>query len=128
MPPRLPLLIAAAALAAGCAATVAAPPDLVRRHSTPGEIIVPGRSTGAFRPEGGCIFFHYADRRHGRVAALFPPGALFSADRRTILLPNGDAIPLGARVSIALELPPNRPDVDRSCGPDPIEVLNLIDR
>jgi hypothetical protein len=63
-----------------------------------------------------------------RAAALFPPGTQLSDSRRSIILPNGQSIPFGQRVTIAAERPPNSAHLDQSCGSNPIKVLNLIEK
>lgn len=111
----------------GACATPVAPlgQEVVVRHYTPSEITVPGRSVGQFQAAGGCIFFHLASPRPP-IAALFPPGTRLSDDRQSIVLPNGQSIPFGQQITISAERPPNTPNVDQSCGPRPIQVLNLI--
>jgi hypothetical protein len=117
----------AAALLTGCAHPPAPPGEApIVRHYTPSEIIVGTRNSGRFEVVDGCIFFGF-DRRRWRKPALFPPGSRLSADRR-ILLPNGQSIAFGERVEIAFEAAPFRPNVDRTCGEDPIEVIERLNK
>ena len=117
-------LCTAAVVLAGCAhhATPAAGIPTVRFYE-PSEIIVPTSRVGRFQAAGGCVVFAYDRPRALRRPALFPPGTRLSGDGRSILLPNGQAIAFGERVDVAFEAPPIRPNVDRTCGEDPIEVL-----
>jgi hypothetical protein len=115
-------LVLTAALLSACAAAV--PPDVAVRHYQPSEIIVSTSNVGRFRASHGCILFEYDTIRSRRDSALFPLGARLSEDRRSILLPNGQSIRLGAKVAIEFEAPPYG-DLDRACGPRPILVREL---
>ncbi len=118
-------VIAALGLVAACATPIApAPRDVVVRYYTPSGIIVGFNSEGLFYAANGCIFIDYGTKRRARAAAVFPPGTRFSADRRSILLPNGQSIPLGKKVQVGLQAPPYG-NSDETCGPRPIQVLEL---
>lgn len=123
-------VIAGAGLLGACQATTARYGDPVTvRYYIPSEIVVGTQNVGSFEVANGCIFFHYEKAPQPlRVAALFPTGSRLSHDGRSIFLPNGQSIPFGTTVSVQYERPPNRPGVDESCGPQPIEVLNVTQK
>lgn len=115
-----------AALLAACA-TPTEPPaaGLTVRHYPPPDIIVATSNTGRFETSGGCIYFRYERHPDQRRPALFARGTSLSPDRRAIILPGGEAISFGRRVTITYEAPPNATGFDLTCGANPILVLNL---
>lgn len=120
------MVMTATAFVSACAtpAVNSAPPAL--RYYTPSEIVVPSAGVGRFEAEGRCVMFHYAKNRFRR-AALFPSGTRLSENGKSVLLPNGQSISFGTRVKIGFEAPPHKPNVDQSCGPNPIEVLEVVE-
>jgi hypothetical protein len=123
--------MAGLALLGACATPVAsAGDDVTLRHYAPPEAIVPVERTGRLSATGQCIFFHSDPRRPG-VAALFPNRSRLSDDRRSILLPNGQSIRFGEKVTLIFvgsptnETWPGKPQEDETCGPNPVSVLNL---
>jgi hypothetical protein len=121
--------IAGFALLGACATTVTSA-DVALRYYTPPEAIVPVNRVGRLSATGQCIFLH-SDRRRPGVAALFPQRSRLSDDRRSILLPNGQSIPFGEKVTlVAVSSPtnetwPGKPQEGETCGPNPVLVLYL---
>lgn len=115
------LIVVGTGLLSACATPgTPAVEDVVVRHYTPTEIIVPGSSVGRFQSAAGCIFFHYENRRHGRVAALFPPGtrSIFSLSSTGILkvapISSGVRLTMTASAQTAWKM---RPSVISSIDP-----------
>lgn len=96
------------------------------RQYPPPDIIVATSNTGRFETSGGCIYFRYETRPDRRDPALFARGTSLSPDRRAIILPGGEAITFGRRVTIAFEAPPNATGLDLACGANPILVLKRV--
>lgn len=125
------IAVAGLALLAACATTATSVGEdvAVRYYSTP-EAIVPVERTGRLSATGQCIFFHSDPQRPG-VAALFPQRSRLSDDRRSILLPNGQSVRLGEKVTLIFvgrptnETWPGKPQEDETCGPNPLLVLNI---
>ena len=128
-PIRLAMAALAALLAAACATVAPAPPETQVRHwpEEHARVIVSTGSFGRFEARAGCIWFDFAHPLAETDAALFPPGTRLTADRRGVLLPDGETIPFGRRVAVEYQRGPHRPDLDRTCGREPIEVLQLED-
>jgi hypothetical protein len=124
--------LAGLALLGACATpATGAGDDLALRYYAPSEAIVPAKKAGRFAAAGQCIFFHHDPGRPG-VAALFPQRSRLSDDRRSILLPNGQSIPFGEKVTLIYERGPDetwpgKTQEDETCGPNPLHVLNLED-
>lgn len=110
--------------ASGCATDRLAPPDMVLRHHSPRETMVDAGSVGRFRVAKACIFFDRAQRPLERAPALFPPATRLSDDRRSIVMPDGHAVPFGQVVHVTAERPPFGIR-DETCGTNPIEVLSV---
>jgi hypothetical protein len=126
-PPRIfrAFLIAAViATAGGCATVGPAPPNVVVRDHSPREFMADSGSVGRFRVANACIYFDRAQQPLGQVPALFPRGSRLSGDRRSIILPDGQAVPFGEQVNVTAERPPFG-QRDETCGPSPIEVLSV---
>ena len=104
--------------------------DVALRYYAPPEAIVPVERAGRLSATGQCIFFQ-SDRQRPVVAALFPQRSRLSDDRRSILLPNGQSVPFGKKVTLIFvsrltnETWPGKPQHDETCGPNPVLVLNL---
>lgn len=81
-------------------------------------------NVGRFRAANACIYFDRAEEPAGRIPALFPRGTRLSDDRRSIIMPDGKAVPLGMKVNVIAERPPFG-QRDETCGPSPIEVLSV---
>ena len=96
-------------------------------HYEPSPIIVETSNLGVFRPADGCILFTYGAGRRSQAAALFPLGTHGAADGRSLVLPNGQAIPVGTEVMVVFEAPPIPPDGAR-CGLRTIRILHLQTR
>ena len=121
--------LAAAALLGGCATPVEpSTEEPTIRHYSPPDAIVGTSNSGRFETSGGCIFFRFENRPDRRPPALFAPGTRLSSDRRSILLPGGRSISFGRRVTIAFEAPPNATGLDSTCGANPIQVLNTVEK
>jgi hypothetical protein len=123
--------IAGFALLGACATPVTGVgADVALRYYAPSEAIVPVKRVGRLSATGQCIFLHF-DRQRPGVAALFPQRSRLSDDRRSILLPNGQSIPFGEKVTLISvgsptnETWPGKPQHDDTCGPNPVLVLNL---
>lgn len=115
-----------AALLAACATPIEPPAaGLTVRHYPLPDIIVATSNTGRFETSGGCIHFRYETHPDRRPTALFAPSTSLSPDRRAIILPGGETISFGKRVTITYEAPPNATGLDLACGANPILVLNL---
>lgn len=119
--------VAGAALLGACAASGKPVQDVIVTHYTPSPIIVATRNSGVFRPAEGCVLFIYGTERSWRAAALFPPGTRVADDKRSLLLPNGQAIPFGTELTVIYEAPPEDPD-HQLCGLRTIQVLHLQTR
>lgn len=104
--------------------------DVALQYYAPQEAIVPVERAGQLSATGQCIFFQF-DRQRPVVAALFPQRTRLSDDRRSILLPNGQSIPFGKKVTLTFvsrptnETWPGKPQHDETCGPNPVLVLSL---
>lgn len=96
---------------------------MVLRHHSPRETMVDSGSVGRFGVANDCIFFDRAQSPLGRVPALFPPATRLSDDRRSIMMPDGQAVPFGKMVHVTAERPPFGIR-DETCGANPIEVLS----
>lgn len=114
------------ALLSACVPAVSSGPEPVVRYYVPPTIIVGGRSQGKFAAVNGCIFYDLHREPPLRLPAVFPPGTKLSADHHFILLPNGRSIPFNKRVTISGERPPNPIAVDQTCGPNPIQVADIV--
>ena len=116
-------LAAAVALAGGCA-TVAPAPDLVVRTHSPRDFTADAGTVGQFRIANACIFFAPDGQQASRRPALFPRGSRLSDDGRSIILPNGQAVAFDTTVKVMAERPPFG-ERDKTCGPNPVEVLGV---
>jgi hypothetical protein len=81
-------------------------------------------NVGRFHAVNACIYFDRAQAPERRVPALFPRGTRLSDDRRSVIMPDGQAVPFGQEVNVTAELPPFG-QRDETCGPNPIEVLRV---
>jgi hypothetical protein len=121
---RASLITAVISTASGCATVGPAPPNVVLRHHSPREWAADSGSVGRFRVANACIYFDRVQTPAQPVAALFPRGARFSDDRRSIVMPDGQSIPFGKRVKVTAESPPFG-QRDETCGRNPVEVLSV---
>jgi hypothetical protein len=117
-------IAAVIATAGGCATVGPAPSNVVLRDHSPREFMADSGSVGRFRVANACIYFERAQRSGGRVPALFPRGSRLADDRRSIILPDGQAVPFGKKVNVTAETPPFG-QRDETCGPNPLEVLRV---
>ena len=81
-------------------------------------------NVGRFRVTDACIYFDRAQQPGRAVPALFPRGTRLSEDRRSIIMPDGQAVAFGQEVNVTAERPPFG-QRDETCGPDPVEVLSV---
>lgn len=119
--------VAGGALLGACASSEGPVQALAVTHYEPSPIIVETSNAGVFRPADDCILFTYGPGRRSQAAALFPPGTRGAVDGRTLLLPNGQTIPVGTEVTVVFEAPPTPPDGTR-CGLRTIRILHLQTR
>lgn len=124
--PTWPVLraIAGAVLLGACASSRGPVEDVIVAHYEPSPIMVETSNSGVLHPANGCILFTYGAKRRSQAAALFPPGTRGAVDGRSLVLPNGEAIPMGTEVTVVYEAPPTPPDGWR-CGLRTIRILHL---
>ncbi|HYG26800.1 MAG TPA: hypothetical protein VD906_07825 [Caulobacteraceae bacterium] len=97
--------VGGSAVLGACASSEGTVEGLTVTHYEPSPIIVETSNLGVFRPADGCILFTYGAGRRSQAAALFPLGTHGAADGRSLVLPNGQAIPVGTEVMVVFEAP-----------------------
>ena len=81
-------------------------------------------TVGRFQVANSCIYFEPSGQPAARAPALFPRGANLAGDGRSIVMPDGQAVPFGSPVEVTAERPPFG-ERDQTCGPNPVEVLSV---
>ena len=89
----------------GCATVSNDPisPPLIENYADH-NIIVETSRRGKLSQRGVCLTFTTGN---AVFASQFARGTRFDTDARAVVLPNGDALPLGRRLTLSFEAPPN---------------------
>jgi len=131
MPRNVKKLAAATSIAfgsmlAGCVTPqVTTIPDGVFQTFPAEEIITGGVRDGSIELADGCLYLK-TDRWNYIV--FFPDGSAISADRKAVLLPDGDTIVVGEEYRLLLEYYPSLQNTNSACIGDANALVRSIAR